>query len=124
MNEPGRTSFLAFPRPAHTSPPGTHDDVAEQEKERNVLQAPTSPVAPGGQDDGHGFLRALWAGANQPGVGWAGRQGVEGVQVGKGKAGFLGRGSVRLSPRGAPVEALDDERVLEGVLRDHEQSVG
>ena len=51
---------------------------------------------------------------------------MEGIQVGKGQAmaGLLGGRVVRLSARGAPVEALNDEDVLEGVLGNHEQSVG
>ena len=51
---------------------------------------------------------------------------MEGIQVGKGQAmaGVLGGRVMRLSAGGAPVEALDDEDVLEGVLGDHEQSVG
>lgn len=51
---------------------------------------------------------------------------MNGIQVGKGDAlaGLLGGRFTRLSPRRSSVEAFNDEHILEGVLGNHEQSMG
>ncbi|KAF2982088.1 hypothetical protein EK904_000260 [Melospiza melodia maxima] len=119
------------PSPQTLLPACTHYDIAQQQEHGDLPQELPPPVHLLGGSEGpdevrsvHGF-RARRRAGGQGGASVRHPQG-HGVDVHKGEPVevLLVRLVLAVLLGGLPVEALDDEDVLEGVLGDHEEGIG